>query len=891
MTSIVYYPRFDDLDLLQQQIARACWYLSPLSPANVRIETALMPERFVPSGYTPEVEAYAELLPAWLILDATPIDQQDLNAADIIVLWQGIEPLGADAVARLRKRGVAVYDVDYRDRTEGSRYVDISHRFPANDAAVVKASNERFAVMAEELKTRESAFLFCSGPEVSRYANYRFEDGINVVCNSVINDEELLAAAPPHIQIFGDPIFHFGCSNYAHEFRKTLASTQAQYGYRCMVPIKYFNLFTYWQPQFAEVSMAVPFDVNMPINLDLRNDFRLHTTDNILTFLMLPVASTLARNIYLLGCDGRPLSQNDYFWKHNEKTQFVGQMTNIQEVHPSFFKLDYDEYYLRHCDNTLAYFESGERIGRRYLALTPSYIPALNEREHPFARFAASEPVTLGLEPLSNGQDLATAQASYGVSGDVQILTSRALSGSVAGSGTHPVLSREVTEGELQWLADQCRLWRGDMRIRSANAPQDLADKLNAAFVGICSDIEVRTALEPSAPTRAPSSTTARNGTGAVPSNSPLSQRIAMTDLAYQVGKQRIEQLTVAHRIRKDLQHEITALRERNTLLEEHNASLLAEQQRHEAQLTQLHASIQSLSEEHKRLQDQVGMLTERERSLAQSHQALDARQLEAEKITSAHSRYLSSIERFRSNEPDYQVFPRHLTKEDLQAFSHEAKENFGLDLEPRSIAYMAHRIRQIESNSIGRLATSIHAALARAMALISLQDENLQYVEIGVLFGINTAIVWDLFRYKFQSTKITCIDPLEGYYDAAALDKLTGLPINETVLMQNLNRALCDMRQVTILKGLSEDAAILAEASKRRYNYLLIDGDHSYDGVRRDFENYSPLVTPGGIVVIDDYGAPEWPEVTAYADQFLMDRPDYDVLSKQHRTLILRKH
>lgn len=427
-----------------------------------------------------------------------------------------------------------------------------------------------------------------------------------------------------------------------------------------------------------------------------------------------------------------------------------------------------------------------------------------------------------------------------------------------------------------------------------------------------------------------------------------------MADLAYEVAKQRIEQQATTRQTRADLQREITALRGDNARLAEHNAALQAGQQRLETQLAELQSSIERLREEHKhtamqaqraaaqsneltartqdvnqrvtdlntkvnqnkdmaqaanslalerakslklelqlehkRLQDRVDVLADRERSLAERHQALDARQLEAAKATTTQNRYWASIERFRSNEPDYQVFARHLSKEELEAFSREAREIFGLDLEPRSIAYMAHRIRQIESNSIGRLATSIHAALTRAMALLSLADERLQYVEIGVLFGINTAIVWDLLRYRFQSTRITCIDPLEGYYDASALDKLTGLPINETVLKQNLKRALCDMRQVTILKGLSEDAEILAEASRHRYNYLLIDGDHSYDGVRRDFENYAPLVTPGGIVAIDDYGAPEWPEVTAYADRFLMDLPEYDVLSKQHRTLILRK-
>ena len=34
---------------------------------------------------------------------------------------------------------------------------------------------------------------------------------------------------------------------------------------------------------------------------------------------------------------------------------------------------------------------------------------------------------------------------------------------------------------------------------------------------------------------------------------------------------------------------------------------------------------------------------------------------------------------------------------------------------------------------------------------------------------------------------------------------------------------------------------------------FLFIDGDHSYDGVRQDFEMYSPLVAPGGIIGFHD--------------------------------------
>lgn len=35
--------------------------------------------------------------------------------------------------------------------------------------------------------------------------------------------------------------------------------------------------------------------------------------------------------------------------------------------------------------------------------------------------------------------------------------------------------------------------------------------------------------------------------------------------------------------------------------------------------------------------------------------------------------------------------------------------------------------------------------------------------------------------------------------------------------------------------------------------DFLFIDGDHSYDGVRRDFDNYAPLVRPDGLIAMHD--------------------------------------
>jgi predicted O-methyltransferase YrrM len=35
--------------------------------------------------------------------------------------------------------------------------------------------------------------------------------------------------------------------------------------------------------------------------------------------------------------------------------------------------------------------------------------------------------------------------------------------------------------------------------------------------------------------------------------------------------------------------------------------------------------------------------------------------------------------------------------------------------------------------------------------------------------------------------------------------------------------------------------------------DYLFLDGDHTYDGVRRDFEMYAPLVRKGGMIALHD--------------------------------------
>ena len=58
-------------------------------------------------------------------------------------------------------------------------------------------------------------------------------------------------------------------------------------------------------------------------------------------------------------------------------------------------------------------------------------------------------------------------------------------------------------------------------------------------------------------------------------------------------------------------------------------------------------------------------------------------------------------------------------------------------------------------------------------------------------------------------------------------------------------------------IRGDSHDLTTLSALrdalGDRAIDVLFIDGDHSYEGVRADFETFSPLVKPGGIVAFHD--------------------------------------
>ena len=198
-----------------------------------------------------------------------------------------------------------------------------------------------------------------------------------MTCNTTFMNEELHEYFNFKVIAFADPIFHFGISAYAAQFRANLEKYLSTNDIFVSIPQKYLHIFSYHfgTPKNLRLCVLKP-SKSKEINIDLMSSTSVKVTGNILTYLLFPLAASLAnKKIILYGCDGRPSANNEYFWSHDKKSQLSSKkMDNIKKIHPAFFDISYDDYYSEHlllCD---AYRKSIESSGIELYAQTPSYI-------------------------------------------------------------------------------------------------------------------------------------------------------------------------------------------------------------------------------------------------------------------------------------------------------------------------------------------------------------------------------------------------------------------------------------------------------------------------------------------------------------------------------------
>jgi len=387
---VLYYPPFDDDEQFTDHYYRMVWYLHPIIDHIVEIvipfEGAAPVQGPLPEYLANDIQQLEETVKAkirYVPATVAAAIEEEGKAATLVMLWQVTDdpkdkiPNGvAKDIVKTKK----MWRVDHhREQFAGSFYLKCSSEFedPTKD---IEESKEKFASIPRELFL-DKGYIFGTGPSLETLTDEDFGDGTALAINSMVKNRPLMEKLNPPIITIGDPIFHAGCSSYAAQFRSYLRDAMQAFGSYLIVPQRDYRLYmANLDRELRSRIIGLPMQPGEVPNLDLNESFHVTTTSNIMSLFLLPVACTFFKDINMGGFDGRPITENDYFWKHDPASQITDRMDDIQLAHPAFFQIDYDDYYLTHCDIVARWLEEGEKQGLTFANLTHSYIPALADR-------------------------------------------------------------------------------------------------------------------------------------------------------------------------------------------------------------------------------------------------------------------------------------------------------------------------------------------------------------------------------------------------------------------------------------------------------------------------------------------------------------------------------
>ena len=153
-----------------------------------------------------------------------------------------------------------------------------------------------------------------------------------------------------------------------------------------------------------------------------------------------------------------------------------------------------------------------------------------------------------------------------------------------------------------------------------------------------------------------------------------------------------------------------------------------------------------------------------------------------------------------------------------------------------------------------------------RAKFVSSLIKEGDIGAEIGVWYGVFAHNV----LLKKNPSKLYLIDPWQyGLQTDVELDPTPEKQQNRDLTYEIVRQSFSSYKNAEVVRLKSEDAVNLFKDDY--FDYVYIDGEHSYAAVTRDLTNYFPKIKVGGYLIGDDYG---WAGIMPAVQDFLKLHP-----------------
>ncbi len=190
-----------------------------------------------------------------------------------------------------------------------------------------------------------------------------------------------------------------------------------------------------------------------------------------------------------------------------------------------------------------------------------------------------------------------------------------------------------------------------------------------------------------------------------------------------------------------------------------------------------------------------------------------------------------------------------------------------------RNVACAFRVLVALEALGVGRIAGGTMNICGKLAAVPLLDAPNEDVLEIGTLYGLFAAALLRMLERAGRDPQLTIVDPLIGIQlQPGTTEKPdpSGTPVREAAVRTNLALAGAAGAATRIRQGYSTDPDVTAEIGDRKYGAVIVDGDHSQDGVAADLRWVEDIVAPGGVVVLDDYRDRRWPGVEAALTEHL---------------------
>jgi hypothetical protein len=180
------------------------------------------------------------------------------------------------------------------------------------------------------------------------------------------------------------------------------------------------------------------------------------------------------------------------------------------------------------------------------------------------------------------------------------------------------------------------------------------------------------------------------------------------------------------------------------------------------------------------------------------------------------------------------------------------------------------NRLRDVKR----RLYRAVHRETPRRQKLLDMIHRDGVCAEVGVWRGDFSARILEVAR----PSQLHLIDPWRAFDDDAYEGAWYGGMLEQgqtdmDVLYRGVVDRFAEERErgvVQIHRMMSTEAA--ATFPDSFFDFVYIDGNHTYEFVRADLRAFAPKVRPGGLLAGDDYGVQGWwgDGVTRAVDEFV---------------------